>query len=280
MVTKNNNTTNEQVPAEENKIAPIEKAVYDPSMAMNLAGFKAAKGEEIEGMEVVDETDLKLPKIKLLQATSKEVADNKGKAGQFYNTVTEVESDSIECTLLVLGKSRVMWKQPFKRGEEPLCRSFDGKVKFDGKMQCKNCEYQDWDKAKSAGKNKPDCNMGYVWLAVNHADNRPFRLIASGSSVSNTKNLINEMSPKKYPAYCYNTVLTSKKEQNDSGIFFVICYEWEWDKTGMPTQEQAANAQELSIGMKDLFMRAIELDTTTADDETASQGSSEEGQLF
>ena len=40
-----------------------------------LDEFRAEKGEKVEGLEVIDETDIKLPRIKISQFNSAEVLE-------------------------------------------------------------------------------------------------------------------------------------------------------------------------------------------------------------
>ncbi len=235
-----------------NEVAPTTPQT--PALDLgSLEQFKAGKGQVAEGLEVVDRSDIKLPKIKLVQSTSAEAQKGKCQAGHYMNLVTGETYPELDCYLLVLGKTRVMWKKPFKRGEEPLCRSFDGKIKWDGSKSCATCEYQDWSKIKE-GENKPACNMGYTWLGVTQEGKSPFRLIASGASVSPTKDFLNTILPNKLPAFAYKVRLGSEQQENDQGIFYVITYEI----TGTVTPEEFVKLQETATGMRDMFMNAMQ----------------------
>ena len=120
-----------------------ELTTQENNAMMSFAAFKTPE-VEVVGLDV-NASDMKLPKVKLMQQTSQEAVKSKGKivAGQYYNTVTQEATEEIDCILLDQGKSMVMWKRPFKRGEEPLCRSFDGKVKAEGcgDGNCEKCQY-------------------------------------------------------------------------------------------------------------------------------------------
>lgn len=244
-----------------------DKSDYLAALA-GLNEFRAAAGGDIDGLERLDASDIKMPKMKIVQFTSKEFADGKAQPGQFYNSVTERAYDSLPCILLALGKRNTMWNQPFKRGELPLCYSADGKrgLTVSGEERhCAKCPYQDWNKAQERGEKKPPCNMSYVWLgAVGMEDDKSlFRFITSGKSVSPTKNFLNEIAINMLPPYVYNVLLTTKKEQNDQGIFYVL----EYKIVGAATKDQAKEREALKAGAWELFNRAVAQDAITGEGE-------------
>jgi hypothetical protein len=93
----------------------------------------------ILGLEGLSPSDLKLPRFRIMQPTSQEVAQQKVQAGTFYNPVTGEAVKELSCTLLINSKSMVMWEKLFKRGDKPMCSSFDGETSSDGKRKCAKC---------------------------------------------------------------------------------------------------------------------------------------------
>ena len=189
-----------------------------------LSGLEAfasfqEKGAPIVGMDEVSAEDIKMPKIKLAQPTSAEVADEKCKAGQFYNVTTGEALDEVDCYILALGKSRVQWPEQFKRGDNPVCMSFDGKISEDG-HKCSEC-----DKCKWEGDKKPDCRQVYMWLGVLAKDKSPFRISMAGTAVSETKNYITEIVKHNLPFFVFKTKIKSEKQKGDQGIYYTPVYE-------------------------------------------------------
>ncbi|HOA81733.1 MAG TPA: hypothetical protein PKK61_11840 [Defluviitaleaceae bacterium] len=264
--------------AKKNEVATTNN---ENQLSFNLGDFdefRTGKGEEIIGLEAIDRSDIKLPKIKLIQSTSVEAQKGKCPAGHFFNVVTGETYPELRCKLLVLGKSRVMWKKPFKRGEEPLCRSFDGVLKFDGTKKCANCQYQSWDNI-AEGDNKPACNMSYVWLGLDE-NKKPFRLIASGASVAPTKNFLNKILPNKLPPFVYNVIIRTEQKENESGIFYVMTYEID-DKNPTIAKEDFMPLKELAEGMRDMFMTANQIDSENiVEDADMAMEAEKEGGLF
>lgn len=257
-----------------------------------LAGLEAfsnlATEGQILGFEALDASDIKMPKIRLLQPMSDEVATGKGKPGQFYNSVTGTASDAIDCVFLLIGKSRIAWKQPFKRGEEPLCRSFDGEVSANGEL-CKNCPKAKW----GADNKRPECNLSYTWLGAvaNDGSYQAFRMIAAGTSFAPTRDFIQKVmnilrsGKKSYPLYILKVCLTSKLERGDSGNYYVLQYGLKPGADGKGfetiTMDDAVALQEMQENLKGLFddlnRRDIDNGTDAPEEAGSSNGS---GALF
>lgn len=248
--------------------------------------FAAFQGEEIVGLDL-NASDVKMPKVKLLQITSPEVAKSAGKiqAGVFYNTVTEKTSETITAVLLDQGKMMTYWKQPFKRGEEPLCKSFDGKMKTEGcgDGNCLKCQYSSqnpkaWENLEE-GKTKPPCNMAYTLLAIDCATGTPFRIIITGASVSKAKDFFSKLVPLKVSPFACKVTLSSSQETNDMGTFYVVKFgdpvpnDDVLNPDGSLNVEKYKELSETSKAYKDLFMTqlvqedVVDVDTYTEDDE-------------
>lgn len=236
----------------------------------------ASVNAQIQGLEVVDASDIKMPKIKLLQPMSDEVTTNKGRAGQFYNTLTEEAMDTLECSFLMLGKSRIKWRKPFKRGEDPECRSFDGEYSEDG-VSCKTCPDCKWGN----NKERPDCGMSYTWLGAiptASGDYQAFRMIAAGTSFGPTRDFIGKVmnilriGGRTYPLYILKVKVTSSLEKGESGSYYVMKYELAVsgkDSTGrdiydMIPIESAPAFDNMLMNLKDLFAEVNRKDVVTA----------------
>lgn len=262
---------------------------------MDMSAFSAFKAEglEIVGLDL-NASDMKLPKVKLMQETSQEKTKSRGKiqGGQFYNTVSQTAKDTIDCILLDQGKSMVMWKRPFKRGEEPLCRSFDGRVKAEGcgDGDCLTCKYSSQNPAAwrnlQDGETKPACNMSYVFLAMDVETRTPFRIIASGASVANAKDFLNKLATLRVSPFCCKVTLTSEQEENDQGIFYVMKFEnlrpnEEILTNGMLDKDKYKELEDLSKSYKELFMtQIVAKDIIDIDVASNDTNDSEDGGLF
>lgn len=244
---------------EEKKDLATQKTNFDLDMFADYAS-------DVTGLESVDQTDLKLPKIKLVQMTSEEFTQGGITPGYFYNTITKEATPEIECILLALGKSRVMWPAQFKRGDKPLCRSFDAKKKTEGigDGDCSKCEYAVWP----ADGTKPPCTQGYIWLGLDK-ENTPFRISMQGASVAPTKDFLNAIVPKlsrggkHLGVFVFKIRITSEKQTNDKGAYFIAKYEI----VGTIEQNDYKTLEDMSMSLRELFLQAIDKDTTVIDAE-------------
>lgn len=257
----------------EKKVETTEMAPVADNFVLDLSQFQDFKSADgvISGMEAMDSSDIKMPRIKLIQSTSEEAQRGIAKAGQFYNSVTGEAKDELEVVLLVMGKSRVRFEQPYKRGAQPLCRSFDGKISSEGEL-CASCPYADWDKAQKDGKDSPDCRQGITWmfLETDNLNSIPPRMVISGASMSDQKNFLTKLtSLGGYPPYILVTKITSEQQTNDKGIFYVAKFDFAKNADGSIKANSPADAtkfRDLSEQWKAMTTRLAEFDTERYDD--------------
>lgn len=261
---------------------------------MGVMDFSAFKVPEVEviGLDI-NASDIKMPKIKLMQQTSQEAVKSKGKIlpGQFYNTVTQTGKESIDCVILDQGKSMVYWKKPFKRGEDPLCRSFDGKIKTEGcgDGDCMKCRFSSqnpsaWNNLPE-GENKPACNMSYVFLAIDCETGVPFRIIAAGASVAGAKDFLNKVKLLKVSPFACKVTLTSTQEENDQGIFYVVNFENlrpndDCISNGALDMAKYKELEDMSKAYKELFMTQMVANDIIDVDGQSAETEGEDGSLF
>ena len=240
------------------------KDVVTTDVMGGLSALGDFKKDHAEGFESVSAEDFKIPKFKIMQPTSPQVADELAKLGQFFNTVTNKAYDELIVNLLILGKQRAFFEKPYTAGSSPKCMSSDGVSKHDGSMYCKDCENSKWDDKKS-----PDCSLSYSWLGVHKdesGDLKPFRIICAGASFSPTKDFINSIAPKGYEPFVYNVKLTTKKEKGDAGVYFKLQYEI----LGIIKPDEYSALDSLQKEMKNIFETLKKQDVAGDSDISAS----------
>ena len=253
------------------------------NLTLDLSAFAEFQNKDgvALGLENVEVTDIKMPRHKLLQSNSVEVSTGKGKPGQFYNTLTGECSDELEVSLLCMGRSRVRFEKPYKRGAQPVCRSFDAKHSQDGEL-CKNCEFADWDKAKEAGENAPPCRESLTWTFLENGavGELPSRIIVSGASRAGHANFITMLTGTGYPPFIFKTKISSAQTQNDSGIFYVMNFEIMTDENKAPATYSLDQARQLEAECKkwkNMQDRFADFDTANAVDDVIEDN---EGAIF
>lgn len=248
----------------------------------------------LTGFENVSASDLSLPKIKLLQMTSQEVSDEKGRPGEFYNTQTGTSSKEIVCYLMQVNKPMAYFEMPYTKGSTAICRSIDGKVgkcRDGATRSCDNCVESDWNKALAEGKTKPNCTSSYAWLGATVEDNVPFRLTCSGDSVKTTRTFINSLIYKRIAMFCHTVKVSSEKVSNSKGTYYKIKYDLVESYSGkdiqaMPQDKQMELAsiwgerQEMAKSLAEFFNKDIEIDSHDAVVVEDAQPATEAGALF
>lgn len=236
----------------------VQNSEIANTSTMNLSGLNLLAGFKedgpIAGLELTA-SDLKLPRFRLMQPTSLEVTQQKVQAGTFYNPVTGESVKELPCTLLLKNSTRVMWEKVFKRGDKPVCRSFDNKISFDGKRECAKCEFSAWKNDED--NSKPMCNLSYGWVALSRlpdSEGQPFRIIIPGKSVSFTKDFLTQIAAKRLAPFMFKVILYSEFMQNDKGAFYVIKYKFDGHlgtevlaSLGFTEQDVATNPEKMNI---------------------------------
>ena len=248
---------------EKNELA-VQESAAPVSVMSGLEAFAQFKMEgEIIGLEDVSPDDIKMPKLKLAQPTSQEVTDEKCKSGEYLNITTGVAYPTVKCHLLKVSKSRVKWPEQFKRGDAPLCRSFDGIMSESGR-HCKGCPDAVWEDGK-----RPACGVVYSWLGL-FADDSPFRMTFAGASISKVKDLLTQLKIAGLPAFAFNVELVSEKQKNDKGTYYITNFNLLKDDNGnyIPvTMDQFNKYKDTTIALADLFSRVQVADLSAYDED-------------
>lgn len=172
-----------------------EKQLILPAAAKPPALANQVTDEEREliGVDTLGKEDRKLPRIRLIQPTSK----IEGSAGQFHNSITGIQVPEFEAVILRVAKGRVWWDLEYHADAEPLCASDDGLKPRegipnppDGGLGCLQCPKSQWGDNKTA----PPCSLCYNYLSVDVNDSMPGLFTLSKTSAKTGKQINTLMS--------------------------------------------------------------------------------------
>jgi len=168
------------------------------------------------GLEEVDQSDLILPRVRVIQPTSK----LEGNQGQFHYNLTGEAVDAIHAVLLKMTKSRVCWDRE-NLGADPLCASNDAKTPRAAVFAptCAACPMAEW----GADGEPPACRLVYNFLAadLDHEDTI-FVIGLGATSVKHARRVLSTFALKRKPL-CYQPVLIqSVQVTGDKGKWFEI----------------------------------------------------------
>lgn len=159
-------------------------------MEGEMVKYEVNQRIEVVGAEVLDRSDIILPRVRLRQPTSK--FGTPQNAGQFHNNLTETFVEQIEAVPLRVAKGRVMWPAAYSGDNAPECASDDGtQPRANGGLTnrqpgpCAVCPMSQW------GENgvPPRCSLVYTYLFADRNDDMPFLLSAMRTSAKAAKKL-------------------------------------------------------------------------------------------
>ena len=171
------------------------------------------------GLESVPQDILPIPRVNLVQASSKDTVLLDGKKaplGFFFNTGRQTASETIECAVLRVGTSRVRFEKGVL-GDPPLCRSRNGILSEDG-QKCAECAYSKWTALP------PECKLCLDFLCIEDESQKPFLLSASGTSFKPARNALAAMIFSALPAFGHKVRLESKFISSKKGDFYILVF--------------------------------------------------------
>ena len=224
-------------------------------------GSEVAIPEELEdysGYEDFDSADLIIPRIKIVQPTSR-----KGTAGKFVMNLTEEEFDDFSMVVIKATRSRVLWSDDLD-AEEPVCRSQDFlnpdpaiempvnescavyALKGDLKVLETIC-----DSAKWTGGQRPTCNQVFNLLCLSSED-VPFWISLSGVSIGPVKRYISTIALRRKKLWQFETTITAEERLKPTKHYAI--------KFGPPqalSDERIKTVAELVIALKSQTAQVI-----------------------
>ena len=194
-------------------------AIPDPTAEQTLPAIPDEYARE--GMEDIDIDDLTLPRVRVIQPTSK----LEGERGHFHYNLTNECMRTINAVLLKVTKTRVYW-DPDDLAAPPCCASDDNKQpraehvgKFTPTGLCKDCAHVAWGEDRTP----PDCRLTYTFLAADRDnDDTPFLIGLAGSSAKHAKKLLSTFFLKSAPLWARPVVINSMEVKNDKGRFYEV----------------------------------------------------------
>jgi len=173
----------------------------------------------VEGLEGFDGSDMVIPRLALIQPTSKAAADGDATPGTLRCNLSGESYEQIRLVPLFLRKGRVL----FVEGDErPSCASDDNitpspRIERPVAKRCEGCPRQQWVDGVP-----PDCALVYSMFALNLDENEtPFIIQLKGSAVKPTKRLISFFSLRRLSPFNISCLLKPSKMKNSRGTFFV-----------------------------------------------------------
>lgn len=202
------------------------------TVSTQFMGVPAISSElYVPGMESLTRDDISLPRLVLVQLTSKNLPDDYlAHFGEWYNTVTGEFSKTIDGVLLGIAKGRVAFPRDYDANSPAMCASdealyprkeFNGKTISDPKTNiihaidgtCADCPF-----SKFTNNVTPLCSLIYSYGFYDVKAGLPFVMVAKKTGIKAAK-LLN-MQIMKYGRANF-VVLSASKVKDDNGNYAV-----------------------------------------------------------
>ena len=254
-------------------------AAKDMAVVQQNAGLPGIPDElnGYTGLEGITEESWIIPRIKIVQPTSKE-----GTAGLLRLNLTGDEFSELSIIVIKANQGRVLWNPDDDAEEDVLCRSYDYLKPDDsiksppspicakfvpgrgGKQILKQvCPMSIWGKDGE----RPECDSTYNLLCISVDELLPFWITLSGTSIKPVKRYLSAIALRRVPLWQYSTNLSTKEQPGKKGKYYVA--EFLSPKPISPELEQDITG--MVISLKDADIKR------TFEEEEAQADGSEEG---
>ena len=176
-----------------------------------------AELEGYSGYEDFDSNDLIIPRVKIVQPTSR-----KGTAGKFLMNLTDEEFSSMDIIVIKATRSRVLWGDDLE-AQEPLCKSSnflvpDASIEEPISLACAIYTQKGdlrvldvlCEKAKWINNERPDCNQSYNLLCLT-GEHVPFWISLSGASISPVKRFISAIALRRKKLWQFGVTISTEE---------------------------------------------------------------------
>lgn len=209
----------------------VEEAVGDAAAALATVQHQTALAPVgCEGtMGGIYPGDLIIPRVRITQPQSKDVARGNATAGMFSSNLG-TEKESMLIVPLAQQRGMVLWDKD-GGGEEPVCRSLNG-MRPDPALErpvsprCHDlqggklvplCSEAKW---RTGGK-PPPCAMTFTFVMMDLEEMSPFILRFSKTSLQAARTLLTRAWQMKVPLYGLSAKLGLSQVENERGVYYV-----------------------------------------------------------
>jgi hypothetical protein len=186
------------------------------------------------GYDGYTDDDIIIPRYSIVQKSS--AAVDKGAAvGSFISNLTGEEVEALRCTPILYTKGMVNFPKPYKKGQEPVCKSNDALKPSDRIAKplaptCNKivkrrlvplCEHAKWTKDDDGKSVPPACNLCYNVIFKNEESDMSFFMSFRSSALKAWKKFVTQMRMLQKNLFAVSLNLTTEQDENEYGVFYV-----------------------------------------------------------
>lgn len=263
-----------------NKSSAAEEIIIPAATALAVrdeAGLPEIPQElqNFTGFEGIDVSAFVIPRVKLVQPTSKE-----GSPGMLRINLTGDEFASLPIIVVKAIQGRIMW-HPDPEIEEVLCRSYDflkpdSSIEKPYSPECAkrivNLKRQEvmtvlCPRAKWNGDKKPECSETYNLLCLQAEDFLPFWITFHGASISAVRKYLSAIALRRCKLFQWQTDLSSELKLEPKKHYIA--------KFSTPKPVSRENAEQVARTIMELSLTEADIRRTMEAEEAAQEGTAD-----
>ena len=168
--------------------------------------------------------DLIIPRIKIMQALSPEVAEGKAKIGDIINSLT-IERLNDKVFIPVSKFNNNVWWRDRSEGGGIICRSADGKMglREDGKTYvCAQCRKNEFNNSKTGKEALPICTKYINFLGFFEDEYTPIILSFSKTNMAEGKKMYSMAKVARQNIWNFGYKLGTKEKAKNNNRWWII----------------------------------------------------------
>jgi hypothetical protein len=189
---------------------------------------------QLMGYDGYTDDDIIIPRYSIVQKSSAAV-DKGAQVGSFVSNLTGDEVASMRCTPILYTKGMVNFPKPYKKGQEPVCKSNDALKpseriakpfndvcnKIVKRRMVPVCEHAKWTKDDEGKSVPPACNLCYNVIFKAEDTEMSFFMSFRSSALKAWKKFVTQMRMMRRNLFAVSINLTTEQDENEYGTFYV-----------------------------------------------------------
>lgn len=189
---------------------------------------------QLMGYDGYTDDDIIIPRYSIVQKSSGAV-DKGATVGSFISNLTSEEVEKLRCTPILYTKGMVNFLKPYKKGQEPQCKSNDALKPSDRIAKPFNdvcnkivkrrmvplCDQAKWTKDDEGKSVPPACNLCYNVIFKDEGTQMSFFMSFRSSALKAWKKFVTQMRMLQKNLFAVSLNLTTETDENEYGTFYV-----------------------------------------------------------
>jgi len=184
------------------------------------------------GFDGFTEDDLIIPRYSIVQKSS-EAVDKGAQVGMLVSNISDKEMETVRCTPLLYRKGMVKFVKPYKKGEQPECKSNDAMVPSPAVDKPFNdvchiikkrrlvavCPKAKWTENDKGKPMPPECNLCFNVIFKEDESQMSFFMSFRSSALKAWKKFLTQMWALQRNLFSVSILLSTEDDENEYGKF-------------------------------------------------------------